>query len=1100
MNTHSPNAWRRFASALLALVAVIVLIPSLLILASRAALGAGHPVPGFGSPSDIQEWFGRELSTSEVVPVVLRSLLVVGWLLWAALALSVISALVGSRPRLGHVRIPRLAMFDGFAVWVAAGLTVLSSVSPRVAFAETIPSTFAPIVHVATSAEPAPNHVASAPRIGYARVETGESIEMFAERTLGDGSRWTEIWEVGQDSVVDRATGTKWTEPWRLEGGWELKLPASTQAADAGRSEQTTDTGLAESLGESGRLVKSGDSYWTIAEDLLLAHLDRAPTPSETAALTSRLMEHNSPVFGYTDPAMIHPGDVIDVDVDIDAQRTTPQPGDWVVGDGDSYWKIAADTVKSGTGEAPTVQQTGELTALLIELNADRLGYDDPEMLHPGDVVHTVAPATAPTDPPAVQDPPTPASETDVAEPTTQPTIADDPAVPLAPPVPSTAATPTTAPVDTPREPPAPIEMTPPPVQRAVPAGTSPTVDESTTNESRAPIGVLGGITLLTAAGLATAIRKRMRKAHQRTRPGQQRSKVSTATEAALADVMYRDVSDVTWMDHELRLLAHLLGRAGRTTMTIQLVQLGDGRTIEVAFTEIPDTSPPGRWVSAADRVWRLDHPHDEEQLAAVQDAPPILPALVTLGAAEVGGQLYLNVEAYNGVNVSGDDIAVRAWLANALWEVAGEAIGEGAVIRVVGNDLPLAFALPDGVELISESTAIELLDESLLDSSAGAQASMLSRRASRWEAWPTTIMVIVGETQDDRWDVIASAPSAALMSMNRRFATGLDIEIKNGVLSVPALEITASVSQLTDIEQSTIRTVLDEIDAEPIDQPTLQFDAPAGEPIEEFDKAADDWEPPSWPVMINVLGTPAATKNGDHIKLTPQQLSALALIATRREIPAHDFKRAIWGDEDDVSAERVRDMLSVLRKKVGGLSVIPKREDGLVCAGPDLGSDVLVFDALATRARTTPDELIERLHEMLDLVTGRLFNYSSVDQTWWRWSEIAFGMTDWTAKTTTAAETLARNYLERADPAAARDIAERGLIADPLNAALTEVLMEAYANLGALEAAQRVYESHDRQLDMSDLGGASNETKLVLQRLRSHASSSVSTATEAAS
>ncbi len=38
--------------------------------------------------------------------------------------------------------------------------------------------------------------------------------------------------------------------------------------------------------------------------------------------------------------------------------------------------------------------------------------------------------------------------------------------------------------------------------------------------------------------------------------------------------------------------------------------------------------------------------------------------------------------------------------------------------------------------------------------------------------------------------------------------------------------------------------------------------------------------------------------------------------------------------------------MLSVLRKKVGGLSVIPEREDGLVCAGPDLGSDVLVFDS----------------------------------------------------------------------------------------------------------------------------------------------------------
>ena len=59
---------------------------------------------------------------------------------------------------------------------------------------------------------------------------------------------------------------------------------------------------------------------------------------------------------------------------------------------------------------------------------------------------------------------------------------------------------------------------------------------------------------------------------------------------------------------------------------------------------------------------------------------------------------------------------------------------------------------------------------------------------------------------------------------------------------------------------------------------------------------------------------------------------------------------------------------------------------------------------------------------------------------------------------------------------------------------------MEAYADLGALEAAQRVYESHDRQLDMSDLGGASTETRLVLERLRSHALRSVTTATETAS
>jgi len=250
---------------------------------------------------------------------------------------------------------------------------------------------------------------------------------------------------------------------------------------------------------------------------------------------------------------------------------------------------------------------------------------------------------------------------------------------------------------------------------------------------------------------------------------------------------------------------------------------------------------------------------------------------------------------------------------------------------------------------------------------------------------------------------------------------------------------------------------------------------------------------------MINVLGTPSATRNDKIIKLTPQQLSALALIAIRREIPAHDFKRAIWGDEDDVSAERVRDMLSVLRKRVGGLSVIPKREDGLVCAGSDLGCDLLLFDALSTRAQSVPEESVDRAHEMLDLVTGRLFNYPSADQAWWRWSELAFGMTDWTSKTTTVAELLARTHLARSEPAAARDIAERGLNADPLNAALTEILMEAHADLGAVEAAQRVYDSHDRSLNKFDLGGASNETRLVLERLRANASISIECPTEAA-
>ena len=57
------------------------------------------------------------------------------WLLWAALLVSVVSSLVASRPKLEHVHIPRLAMFDGLGAWIVAGLLVFGSLTPKVAAA-----------------------------------------------------------------------------------------------------------------------------------------------------------------------------------------------------------------------------------------------------------------------------------------------------------------------------------------------------------------------------------------------------------------------------------------------------------------------------------------------------------------------------------------------------------------------------------------------------------------------------------------------------------------------------------------------------------------------------------------------------------------------------------------------------------------------------------------------------------------------------------------------------------------------------------------------------------------------------------------------------
>lgn len=578
-------------------------------------------------------------------------------------------------------------------------------------------------------------------------------------------------------------------------------------------------------------------------------------------------------------------------------------------------------------------------------------------------------------------------------------------------------------------------------------------------------------------------------------------AEAEATTRSAVNDVLCPDVSDVTWMDCELRLLAQLLEPSARRRMTIELVQLETTRTLEVAFKEVVEVAPPGNWTSVADRVWRLEAPHEDHFLADAQNAPPIAPTLVTVGASTDAGQIYLNLESTAGINLTGDDESIRDWLTNTLQEIAGRAPGASSIIRLVTDGAFDIYNLADGVKQATEAEALDFIDDSLKRGPAGRSASMLDRRTGRSEAWPSTSLIFVGEIRDDRWDQVAASPSIAVLSTSRPFPSGLDVLIQDETISIPSLGIEQLALATKPTQQPTTDDGMDSSSVVAADDACAEPDIERSTVAPERFGAEGSWESPTWPVTINVLGTPTATKNGEPIKLTPQQLSSLALIAMRRDVPAHDFKRAIWGDEDDVSPERVRDMLSVLRKKVGGLQVIPKREDGVVSAGPDLGSDTLIFDALATRSTEAPYELVGRLQQMLDLVTGRLFNYPSADAAWWRWSEISYELADWTSKMTTAAETLARLYLDRSDPAPARDIAERGLVADPLNAALTETLMESYADLGTLEAAQRVYESHDRSLDMADLGGASDETRRVLERLRAATrADSVDTASTTAS
>ena len=143
MATHSvapgqraAGSWLRFLAAVVVLLVVAVGIPVGLVVACRAGLGSSHPLPGIGTWDEIRSWVTTQRSSTEIARVALRVLISLCWLLWAALLLSVLSSVLASRPGLGRVRLPRLAMFDGFGAWIVAGLTALTSLAPNVAHAQ----------------------------------------------------------------------------------------------------------------------------------------------------------------------------------------------------------------------------------------------------------------------------------------------------------------------------------------------------------------------------------------------------------------------------------------------------------------------------------------------------------------------------------------------------------------------------------------------------------------------------------------------------------------------------------------------------------------------------------------------------------------------------------------------------------------------------------------------------------------------------------------------------------------------------------------------------------------------------------------------------
>jgi len=144
------GAGRRFFAALAALVAVMVGVPVLLVVCSQFGLDAPHPFPGIGTSDEIRAFFERDLTATEIAPIAMRGLLIAGWVLWLAMAVSVTASILEATGSGMRSAVPKFALFAGLGRWIAAGLTAFSSLAPN-------------FVSAGSLASPRPFTVSSAP-------------------------------------------------------------------------------------------------------------------------------------------------------------------------------------------------------------------------------------------------------------------------------------------------------------------------------------------------------------------------------------------------------------------------------------------------------------------------------------------------------------------------------------------------------------------------------------------------------------------------------------------------------------------------------------------------------------------------------------------------------------------------------------------------------------------------------------------------------------------------------------------------------------------------------------------------------------------------
>ncbi len=218
----------RGVGAALLLLAAVVGVPALL-----ATVG-GWPLPA-GMP-DWQRVSEALTQTSVPDSVLLDGVAIACWVLWAAFTAAVLEEALavarGTTPR----RLVPVGPMQALAAFLVGAivlslLTDTSLVTTEQSFTLAVASqsaVSAPVVEVSPRLAPVAQAVATKPTVAYTVVRR-DTLWGIAQRHLGDGKRWDEIWALNKGSA--QPGGRTFTDANRIHPGWILQLPSDAAGA-----------------------------------------------------------------------------------------------------------------------------------------------------------------------------------------------------------------------------------------------------------------------------------------------------------------------------------------------------------------------------------------------------------------------------------------------------------------------------------------------------------------------------------------------------------------------------------------------------------------------------------------------------------------------------------------------------------------------------------------------------------------------------------------------------------------------------------------------------------------------------------------------------